>query len=483
MTTGQGVQQRAAVRDVGVQVAGRALNLALGVVVTALVARTLGNAAYGQWATIFAVLGIAGELASFGFTGVAVRQAATDPGRENAWIGALVTLQALTCALVVPICAAVLLLVAKSAEMRVASLVLLGTVLLIVPNSMRAIFQIRMRNGIPVGVTTLNSLLWAGAVVVLAVGGSGLVGFAIAFVAVAVLTSTVEAVLAIRLMGVRLRGTRGLWGELLRIGVPVGAGTLMIVAYARIDQIMVFELAGAREAGLYGAAYRILDQAHFIPFSIIVTLAPITAASAAVDPERLWRIVVLAARVLLMVSLGGLAVALAVAEPFMALVFGEGYREAGAALPVLAGAFVFMCLGYLSGNLVLVFRLQKQFLALAAAGLALNVGLNLLLIPRYGYVAAAWTTLLTEVAVVIPALTLGLLRLPRRIPFAPFARILAAACGLTLGIQALRAVGVPVLVTLVLAGPLYLGLLLTTRGLDMAQLRSATDALLKKGRG
>lgn len=474
------VSSRAATRDVGVQIVGRALNLALGIAVTALLARTLGDTGYGQWATIFAVLGILTQLTSLGLTGVAVRQAATDPGREAAWVGALLTVQASLCVLMVPIGGVVLVLLADTPAMRIAGLVLLGTVLLAAPNSLRAIFQLRMRNGIPVAVTTLNSVLWAAAVVVLALAEGALTAFAAAFLVVAVLTSAVEAIAALRLTGPLLRGTRHLWGELLRIGIPLGVGTLLITAYARIDQILVFEIAGAREAGLYGAAYRILDQAHFVPLSIITTIAPLTAASAARDPERLWRIVSLAARVLLVISLGALALALVASRPAMVLIFGPDFAEAAAALPVLAAAFVAMCLGYLAGNLVLVFRLQRRFVVLAALGLAFNVGLNLLLIPRYGYIAAAWTTLATELLVVGPTLAFGLRRLPRALPWLDYGRVAVAATGLGAALWGLVEIGVPVLVAVVLAAPLYLGLLLATGAARREELDLAFAAIARR---
>lgn len=477
MTDAADRSTRAIARDVVVQVGGRVLNLALGVVVTALVARTLGNEGYGQWVTIFAVVSIATEVTVFGFTGVAVRQAVSDKAREGDWIGASAALQATFSIVIAPVAVIALVLLADETAMQVAGAVIALLLLLTGPLAVRAIFQLRMRNEIPVAVTTLNSLLWAGGVFVLAATDAGLRAFAVTFVAIAYATAAVEVAAALRLTEAKLRPSRKLWGPLARIGVPIGVGSLLIVAYARVDQIMVFELAGEREAGLYGAAYRILDQAHFIPLSLITTIAPITAAAvAAGDIERLRRVIATAARFLLMAALGALAVAVAVGTPALAALFGEDFREAGRALPPLVGAFVFMSLGYLSGNLVLLYELQRRFVITATIGLAVNVGLNLLFIPRYGFVAAAWTTLVTEVVVVVPTLAAGLRRMGGTIEPLPYLRAAAAAALLGLALAGLERAGAPVGVSLAVAGPLYVGLLLAVRAFAPAELRE-----LRKG--
>ena len=89
-----------AARDIAMQVVVRVVNLALGVVVTALVVRRLGQAGYGQWSTALVVLGLVGYFMNFGMESVAVREAAREPDREHEWIGAVIFLRL---ALLVPV--------------------------------------------------------------------------------------------------------------------------------------------------------------------------------------------------------------------------------------------------------------------------------------------------------------------------------------------------------------------------------------------
>jgi O-antigen/teichoic acid export membrane protein len=83
-----------ATRDVVRQLGGRVLNLALGVVVTAVIARELGDSGFGEWSSLLVVVQMAAYLADLGIEQVGVRRAAAEPEREDEWIGASVALRA-----------------------------------------------------------------------------------------------------------------------------------------------------------------------------------------------------------------------------------------------------------------------------------------------------------------------------------------------------------------------------------------------------
>ena len=85
----------------------------------------------------------------------------------------------------------------------------------------------------------------------------------------------------------------------------MGIAGVLVVAYARIDQVIVFVIAGSRSAGLYGAVYNVLDQSHFVPISILTTLSPVLAASWPADRAKLLRTARLTAELLAIASFGG----------------------------------------------------------------------------------------------------------------------------------------------------------------------------------
>jgi O-antigen/teichoic acid export membrane protein len=467
------VSPRRAALDVLAQIVGQVLNLALGVVVTLIVVRSLGDTRFGEWSTILALIQIVGFFSNFGLENVAVRFAAGDPEHEREWIGGLVTF---TAALTVPVAvvgAVVLQVLSRTPEMRTASLLMSLTLLVSALSTLSAVFRIRVENHLGVVFTTANSVLWGAAVILVSATGGGMVAFAAAFLATSLVVQGAQAFYALRVGAIPLRGTRSRWGPLARVGVAVGIGTLLTVAYGRIDQVLVFELAPHRaEAGFYGAIYRILDQAGFAPAAVMTTLFPLISSAHPTDMVRVRRMVQLAIENLAILSLPAFAFSLAAAGPMVRLLFGASFGPAAGGLPILMGAYIAICFGYIAGYMSIVTNLQRRFIAFASLGLVVNVALNLLLIPAHGFIGAAWVTLATEALVV----GLELVAVLAAIELRPEPRRLlgaAVAAGISgTAVWVARGQGLPIGWLAVLMLLAYPALLLILRAVDLKELRA-----------
>jgi O-antigen/teichoic acid export membrane protein len=460
-----------ATRDVVRQLLGRVVNLGLGVVVTAVIARSLGDSGFGEWSSLLVVVQIAAYLADLGIEQVGVRRAAAEPEREAEWIGATIALRAVVSLPATLISILVALLIAEDHGMALAGLLVSTTILLSGPNTIRALLQLRLRNDVNVAVMTFSSLVWGASAIVVEASGGGLVPLALAFLASALATTALQVWLGLRAGAVELLGSRDLWRPLARIGLPLATAGVLVLAYARIDQILVLEINGAREAGLYAAVYRILEQAHFLPLTVSTTLLPLVSAAHPADPLRVRRLLQTTVDFLALVSFPALGVALAAAGPAIELLFGSEFADAAPALPVLMGAFIVICFGYLSGNMVIVLGLQRRYVIYAVCGLVFNIGLNLVLLPRYGFLAAAWTTLATELVVVGLAWRAVVGELDFRPALGrPFRAILATAA-MTLLLLGLGEIGTPAVPLLLAAALSYPPLALLTRAVSLADLR------------
>jgi O-antigen/teichoic acid export membrane protein len=470
-------RQRAA-RDVLMQVVVRVLNLALGVVVTALLARTLGSDYYGQWSTIFVVLGLMGYLASFGMEKVIVREVAAAPEREHEWFGAMMALRLILLAPAVLASLAAVLLLHRSHQMLIAGLILVIGMPFDGIGVVSLVFQLRVKNLVPMIVLTIRSVLWAAAVAIIYWQHGDMIELAIAMAATNAAGSVVQTVAALRVLERWPRPSRKQLRPLIRVGIPLGISGVLIISYARIDQLLVYTIAGSRAAGLYGAVYNLLDSAHFVPISVLTTLTPIMAAAWPVDRERMLRVVRLAAELMTVASLGALAFVAAAAAPVVRLIFGAGFVAAAPALPVLGAVFVFICFGYLNGGLLAIFGLQRRLLRISLLALVVNVAGNLILIPPLGFMGAAWMTLATEVLVCGSSLRVILREL--ELPFPKPGRIgrtVLAASLLAGGLFALRAVGAPLAALIAAACLCYPALLFALRALAPADVL----VLLRRG--
>lgn len=426
------------------QVVVRVGNLAIGVVVTALVVRTLGENGYGQWSTVLIVLALIGYFANFGMEEVAVRESAREPSLEHEWIGAVLLLRLIVLVPVMGASIIAVLVLRESHAMFIAGLILVVTMPFGGVGVLGLLFRLRVDNRVPMLVLTLRSVLWGAAVLVIYLRGGGMVALAIAMAATNAVGSIVQALAASRLDARWPRPSRARLGALVRIGLPVGVAGVLVVAYARIDQVIVFVIAGSRSAGLYGAVYNVLDQSHFVPISILTTLSPVLAASWPADRAKLLRTARLTAELLAIASFGGLAFSLVASEPVVRLVFGAEFTRAAPALPVLAGAFVLICFGYLNGNLLLVLGLQRRLLWISLAALVANVLGNLIFVPLDGFMGAAWMTFATEAVVFLLTLRVILqtLELPLPKP-GRMARTALAAVVLAGALEGIKLAGAP----------------------------------------
>jgi len=454
---GQATRQRAA-NDIVLQIVIRVANLALGVVVTALVVRALGRSGYGQWSTIFIVLTLVGYFANFGMETVALREAARDPEHEHEWIGAVMMLRFIVLGPVIVCSVAAILVLRQSHEMLVAGLILILTMPFNGVGALQLIFQLRVRNLVPMLVLTLRSVLWAIAVVIIYVQGYGMVALAIAMSATNAVGSIVQALAALRVADRIPRPSRRRLGPLVRASIPVGLSGVLIIAYARIDQVIVFTVVGSSGAGLYGSVYNVLDQSHFVPASILTTLAPVMAAAWPADRGRLLRSARMTAELMAIASFGALAFA--------------------TVLPVLGGAFVFICFDYLNGNVLLVLGKQNALLRISVIALVVNVIGNLVFVPLDGFMGAAWMTLATEAVVFAASLALILrtLELPLPRP-GKIGRTALAALLLAAGLEAMRLASAPLEALVVAACVCYPALLFGLRAVG----RDELGVLLRRG--
>lgn len=198
----------------------------------------------------------------------------------------------------------------------------------------------------------------------------------------------------------RWRGLRP--GRHLRPVMILFLSTVAVVAFTKLDTVMLGLMADNIQVGFYQSAIK--TNKVFLPV--------ITASAAAVIPRisllykegnaaELGRVT---GRSFSLVSLMAPPVAagtFAVAPAFVPLYFGPGFEGAIPAMRILSFIVPAIAVSSFYNNQVLVATgRDKEFMWIVAAGMVVNFVLNLLLIPRWGAVGASWSSLAAEGAVV-----------------------------------------------------------------------------------
>jgi PST family polysaccharide transporter len=182
---------------------------------------------------------------------------------------------------------------------------------------------------------------------------------------------------------------------------------MAVVLYMKIDQVMLGEMLGDRDVGLYSAAIRLSEVWYFIPVSIVTSVSPslfeAKKISAALYYQRLGRL----SRLVALIALA-IAVPMTFASGYlMTTLYGSEYKDAGTVLAVHIWAALFVFLGVAQNPWTVSEGLTKLALLRTSLGAAANIFLNLLLIPTYGPTGAAIATTVSYAlsAVILNALS------------------------------------------------------------------------------
>lgn len=180
---------------------------------------------------------------------------------------------------------------------------------------------------------------------------------------------------------------------MLKNAWPLILSGIAISLYMRIDQIMIKEMLGEKEVGLYSAAVRLSEAWYFVPVIVTTSLFPAILNAKNLNPklycERLKRLYAI-----MIYSAVGVALPVAfMAERIVVTLYGIYYQDAGLVLAIHIWAGVFVALGVVNGSWFLAENLQKLATLNTLIGAAVNVSLNYFLIPKYGIAGGAFATL------------------------------------------------------------------------------------------
>jgi O-antigen/teichoic acid export membrane protein len=293
--------------------------------------------------------------------------------------------------------------------------------------------------------------------------------------------AVVAAVFVPRLLvraGVELAGGRVLLRRMLAFGVPLVPASLGLWVLGNLDTWLLRVLADLRSVGVFGFASELC-----LPIALLLTSIQLAWPSFAFGRARRPGGAEEVARVyrhLFVVLVGGGLVIAVLRREILAVLATATYAPSERVIPPLALATCLYGLSQAFGTGLQVAGDTRRLPLLVLAAAALNAGLNVLAIPRWQEMGAAWATVATNV--VLCALVLRESHRQFRVPFevGRLVRVFAAAGAIVLvaettaGLPALPAAGV----RLLLVGA-FAPLLVPAGALSAAELRALPRVALE----
>ncbi len=373
---------------------GRGVGIFCAGAASVLLVRFLGVERSGQYAAIYAYLGLFTWLASFGVGPLIAREASKDRSAAGSLVATGVRIATAFAVLTV----AIALACAPVAHLggRLFSLLAIASVeiLLLGPVGLPGIiFQVDLRQWYPSAFSVVRQALWLGIVLALIWAGAPLAYVILGRLAAASVEAGLNWYFGHRFLEGPKEFLSPVAQKLLSGGFVVTLTLLATNIYLRIDQVMLHRMVGDIELGQYAPAVRVSELFEALPAAFVTSLFPLLCISLA-DPPRFRRLLDVGYRYML---LAGAALSLTFcvgARPIIHTLYGAQFAPAAPLLAVLIWAEIPIFFAGTVGNALFAAGLQKFVLISTVSGAVINVALNLVLIPRWGALGASYATVI-----------------------------------------------------------------------------------------
>ena len=199
--------------------------------------------------------------------------------------------------------------------------------------------------------------------------------------------------------------------ELTLNAKPLIISGIMVSVYSSVDRVIIKEMLGVREVGLYVAASSLVSALYFAPYMIANSLFPaiLNAKKQSTDlyNSRLY----LLYRYSIFFGLISSIFVTVFAAPIIELLYGANYAESASVLQIYIWNFLMICFSATFGKWLLAENLQKLLPQFTFLAIAVNLLGCWMFIPLWSIEGAALAAIASQL---IPVLWFGLTNRPMR---------------------------------------------------------------------
>jgi O-antigen/teichoic acid export membrane protein len=196
---------------------------------------------------------------------------------------------------------------------------------------------------------------------------------------------------------VKPRYDRAFLVSIFKQSYPYALLVLLMSFYYRIDTVMLERMLpdGDIQSGIYAQAFRLLDAANMVPYLFATLLLPMFSKMIK-SGEPIQPLLGLAFSLLIVTAFSLGSAGIIYREPIMDTLYVQHSVDSSVVFGVLMVSFVFISITYIFGTLLTANGSLRYLNIISAVGVVTNIGLNLVLIPRYMVVGAAYSSLITQ---------------------------------------------------------------------------------------
>lgn len=170
----------------------------------------------------------------------------------------------------------------------------------------------------------------------------------------------------------------------------------MVNVFTHVDNVMIKSILGNEQIGIYSVAVTCAGMFTFVFVAIIEAMRPYILEGKKIN-ENIFeqRLKILYSVLVYSGMFCGIGITIG-AKLIIQLLYGVIYRDSATVLKVLIWNTVLSCIGGAKDIWILAEQKQKYLLSLNAIGVICNIILNVIMIPTFGIIGAAISTVITQ---------------------------------------------------------------------------------------
>ncbi|MBI5754839.1 flippase [Candidatus Peregrinibacteria bacterium] len=481
--------------NTGVQILGRAVSAIFSIIIVKLITTYLGAGGYGQYVTIYSYFGFFGIAADLGLFTIAVREMAKDESKMPYIIGNVLSLRTLSVVLTSILAVLVAYLIPKYHGTLIpfgVAIAAISTILFILAGTLSSVLQVHLKMGkhtVALVVGRLVSFFYMLWVVLYGFNNDPTTGFVHLMLAGVLHSAIVLGITyyyADKIAPISYRFDWAYWKEVLLKALPYGAALIFSMIYFQIDSVLLSLMKGPEEVGIYGVPMKIVEILAIVPVFFMNSVLPVFTRHLHQKSERAKEIFQYAFDFLVFSGLPFLVGAFVLAYPIVFVVsspeflsrLSEGFYGSDVGLRILIFAAFFAYVNAVFSFALVALNRQIDLLKINAGCALFNIIANILVIPAWGFRGAAFTSILSELFILVFTALCVRRYFAYRLSFRRACRAFISAIVMGMVIYVLRepmyglVQNYLVLILVPFGGLVYGGMLLLTRAVTMEMIRT-----------
>lgn len=377
--------------------ADKLIRLVVGVVVGAWVARYLGPEEYGLLSYALIFCSFFATISTLGFDGIIVRELSIDSIRANQILGTAFYLRLIIGSILFFISLFIIFLVESNSTLIVITSIIALGIVFQAADVIDLWFQSQSQSKKTIFSRGVAYLIASTLKIVIVVKAFTLVYFA--------LVSLLEVLISSTILFISYKKTvkkiqwvfdKGAAVSLLKEAWPYALSSISILIYMRIDQVMIRELAGNSELGIYSAAVQLSSVFNSAPMILAIAVGPLVARLSISDKLRCKNLLSNLFGLIWWTMLPLGVMFFIFSKDIISVVYGSAYSESSYVLGVHIFTNIPIGLGVIQSLWIVNSKRSSLSLIKTIVGAIFNIGLNYLLIPTYGALGAAYASLIAQ---------------------------------------------------------------------------------------